>query len=455
MRFVGLMRGTLAGLFLTLCAAPALAATEIEVWHSMTGVSADTFGALVQKFNDQQKAVHVSLVFKGDGAKTVADALAAMKTSTAPDLVEVDDEQSEELFASHGVVKPMYEVLEMVHSPDFNFFLPASVTFMRDDKGKLMGFPYQASVPVLLYNRDAFKKAGLDPDIAPATWRDLQKTLLVLQDEGRGYECSYTTSEQSWIHIENLSTVHGDTFASKDNGLDGPGAVLTYNDLLHVRHMALLESWTKALLFHYYGPDRQGDAKFASGDCATVTTGSDAIGDIVRTAKFSVGVATIPYYTEGAPNLVNTLVNGSALVALEGKKNDDYRATATFLAYLATPVAAAEWTQQTGSLPLTSAALDASIKSNGYARAPGFANIMREATTVQGVGRRGERLPEFDKVRAIGDHELELIWSGAKPAKEALDDAVREGNLAMHNAPPPPKAVAVKAAPKAKAKPKT
>jgi ABC-type glycerol-3-phosphate transport system substrate-binding protein len=54
MRFVGLMRGTLAGLFLTLCAAPAFAVTEVEVWHSMTGVSADTFGALVQKFNDQQ-----------------------------------------------------------------------------------------------------------------------------------------------------------------------------------------------------------------------------------------------------------------------------------------------------------------------------------------------------------------------------------------------------------------
>jgi multiple sugar transport system substrate-binding protein len=454
MRFVGLMRGTLAGLFLTLCAAPAFAVTEVEVWHSMTGVSADTFGALVQKFNDQQKAVHVSLVFKGDGAKTVADALAAMKTSSAPDLVEVDDEQSEALFASRGVVKPMYEVLEMVHSPDFNFFLPASVTFMRDDKGKLMGFPYQASVPVLLYNRDAFTKAGLDPDIAPATWRDLQKELLVLQDQGKGWQCAYTTSEQSWIHIENLSTVHGETFASKDNGLEGPGSVLTYNDLLHVRHMALLESWTKAMLFHYFGPDRQGDAKFASGECATVTTGSDAIGDVINTAKFSVGVAPIPYYTEGSPNLVNTLVNGSALVALEGKKSEDYKATATFLAYLATPVAAAEWTQQTGSLPLTSAALDASVKSNGYARAPGFANIMREATTVQGGARRGERLPEFDKVRAIGDHELEQIWSGSKSPKEALDDAVREGNLAMHNAPPPPKAVA-KAPSKAKAKPKS
>jgi ABC-type glycerol-3-phosphate transport system substrate-binding protein len=447
---VGLVRGTLAGLVLFACAASAMAATEVEVWHSMTGVSADTFGDLVQRFNSEQSAVHVNLVFKGDGATTVNAALEAMKTHGEPDLVEVEDEQSQTLFASHGVVKPMYEVLAMVKSSDFNFFLPSSVAFMRDEHGKLLGFPYEASVPVLLYNRDAFIKAKLNPDAPPATWRDMQKMLLVLNDENKGYRCSYTTSEQSWIHIENMSTMHGETFATKDNGLEGPGSVLTFDDLLHVRHVALLETWSKAELFRYYGPDHQGDAKFASGECATLTTGSDAIGDIVAAAKFSVGVAPLPFYEEGSAQPLSTLVNGSALVALEGKKPDQYRAVATFLAYLATPVAAAEFTQRTGSLPLTSAALDASVKSNGYDKVPGFASIMREVTTVGGPGIRGERLPEFAKVRAINDQELETVWKGEKAPKQALDDAVREGNLAMHNAPPP-----VKAPPATKAKAKT
>jgi multiple sugar transport system substrate-binding protein len=231
---------------------------------------------------------------------------------------------------------------------------------------------------------------------------------------------------------------------------------LTFNDLLHVRHIALMESWYKSELFHYFGPDHEGDAKFSSGDCATLTTGSDAIGDIISTAKFNVGVAPLPFYEEGAHSLVNTLVNGSALVAMEGKKSESYHATAAFLAYLATPVAAAEWTQKTGSLPLTTAALEASSKSNGYARATGFASVMREVTSLGGPSVRGERLPEFGKVRAIIDHELEAVWDNKKPAVEALNDAVREGNLAMHNAPAPPKAP-VKAPAKAKAKvtPKT
>jgi ABC-type glycerol-3-phosphate transport system substrate-binding protein len=450
MQFVGLMRGTLAGLIMTCCFTQAFAATDVEVWHSMTGVSADTFGALVDRFNSEQTAVHVNLSYKGNGAQTVAAAVAAVKTPGEPDLVEVDDEQSAGLFASRGVVKPMYEVLALVKSPDFNFFLPASVSFMRDEKGKLLGFPYQASVPVMLYNREAFAKMGLNPDAPPATWRDLQKVLLVLQNGGAGTECPYTTSEQSWIHIENMSTLHDETFATKDNGLDGPGAVLTYNDLLHVRHIALLETWTKSELFKYFGPDHEGDAKFASGECAVVTTGSDSIGDIVNGAKFTVGVAPLPYYEEGASTPASTLINGSALVALEGKKPESYHAMATFLAYLATPVAAAEWTQKTGSLPLTSAALDASVKSNGYSRAPGFASIMREVTAANGTKIRGERLPDFAQVRAIGDHELEAVWDGKKTAKEALDDAVREGNLAMHSVAEPAKVALPKAKSKAK-----
>jgi multiple sugar transport system substrate-binding protein len=453
MRRAGLLSGTVAAVLCAAFCAPASAVTEIEVWHSMTGVSADTFGALVTRFNSEQQAVHVTLTYKGDAASTVAAALAGMKTKNEPDLVEVDDEESQELFESTGIVKPMYEVLALDRSPDFNFFIPASVAFMRDARGRLMGFPYQASVPVLVWNRDAYTKAGLDPNVAPRTWRDMQNQLLTLQDSGRGVACAYTTSEQSWIHIENLATLHGDTFATKGNGLLGPGAELTYNDLLHVRHTALLESWVKSQLFHYFGPDHEGDAKFASGECATLTTGSDALGDIIATAKFSVGVAPIPFYEEGSKSPVNTLVNGSALVALDGKKPESYRASAVFLAYLSTPVAAAEWTQKTGSLPLTSAALDASVKSNGYAKAVGFADVMREVTTIGGPSVRGERLPEFRKVRAIGDHELEQVWNGTKAPKEALDDAVREGNIAMHGAPPPPTAPPKHVAPRPKTKP--
>jgi multiple sugar transport system substrate-binding protein len=427
-------------LVLGLACGSAWAATDIVVWHSMTGVPGDSFTDLVNRFNGEQSSVHVTLEYKGDAKATVDAAVLAAHGASAPDLVQVQDEVADRLFAVPGAVRPMYEILPLVKSPDFNFLIPQSVTFMKDAKGKLFGFPYRASVPVLLYNRDAYVKVGLDPDKPPRTWHELQNQLVALQENGQGFACPYTTSEQSWIHIENLATWHGETIATKNNGLDGPGAVLTFNDLLHVRHIALLESWVKAKVFKYFGHEREGDEKFASGECATLTTGSDALGDILAKAQFKVGVAPIPFYEEGAHQPLNTLVNGSAFWSMAGKKPDAYKAQAEFLAYLATPVVAAEWTQKTGALPLTTAALKASETSSAYARTPGLSELMQMSAMPGGPAGRGVRLPNFDKVRDVVDGELEQVWAGKKTAKEALDDAVREGDLVMREAPPKPKA---------------
>ena len=41
---------------------------------------------------------------------------------------------------------------------------------------------------------------------------------------------------------------------------------------------------------------------------------------------------------------------------------------------------------------------------------------------------RGIRLGNFVQIRTIIDEELELVWSGKKPPKEALDTAVKRGN---------------------------
>jgi sn-glycerol 3-phosphate transport system substrate-binding protein len=39
-------------------------------------------------------------------------------------------------------------------------------------EGRVYGIPFQNSTPLLYYNVDAFKDAGLDPDHPPVTWAD-------------------------------------------------------------------------------------------------------------------------------------------------------------------------------------------------------------------------------------------------------------------------------------------
>jgi hypothetical protein len=44
---------------------------------------------------------------------------------------------------------------------------------------------------------------------------------------------------------------------------------------------------------------------------------------------------------------------------------------------------------------------------------------------------RGIRLGNYVQIRTIEDEELEQVWSGKKTAKEALDAAVKRGNVQL------------------------
>ncbi len=433
--FVATRAGAAVAAVLVLAAAavpmPAAAITQVRIWHAMTGVPADTFGKIVSDFNAEQKNYHVDLVFKGSDKATIEAGVAALKAADGPDLLQVSDVESGDLLKVKDSTKPLYEILPLAKSKDFDFFIPGAVTFMKDDRNRLRAFPLEASVPVLLYNKSLYAKYGLPTDAPPATWRDLQKQLIAIQDAGKGIKCAYTSSDQAWIHIENLGALHGEAIASKNNGLDGPGAELTFNDLLHVRHIALMTSWVKSQLFVPAGHREEGDELFASGECGVLTTASGSLGEIQKRAKFDIGVAPLPFYEEGARQPVNTLVGGSALWAIDGRSKDTYNGIAAFLAYLATPVVAAGWHQKTGSLPWTSAAYIATERTGFYDRMPGLAAIMKSAATSVGAMTRGIRLPNYDKVRGIMDAQLDAVWTGRKPPKQGLDDAVSLGDLAM------------------------
>lgn len=433
--FHGFLRAASALALTSALGAPvvASAATEVRVWHSLTGVAAQTFRSMVDGFNAEQKNYRVDLAFKGDDKATAAAGIAAASLPDGPDLLEASEVESGNLLSVKNAVKPMFEILPLAKSKDFDFFIPGAVTFMKDERNRLRAFPLEASIPVLLYNRTAFAKAGI-AEKAPATWRDLQAQLITLQDAGKGYKCSYTSSDQAWIHIENLGAMHGEAIATKNNGLDGPGAALTFNDLLHVRHIALMTSWVKSQLYVPAGHGEEGDMRFASGECAVLTTASGSLGDIVKAAKFDIGVAPLPFYEEGARQPVSTFIGGSALWAIEGRTKDVYNGIAAFLAYLATPVVATEWHQKTGSLPWTTAAYTVSDRTGFYDKYPGLGAVMKGATTAQAASSRGIRLPNYDKVRDVMDEQLDAVWSGEKPPKLGLDDAVRLGDIAMKQA---------------------
>jgi len=73
-------------------------------------------------FNAEQKNYHVDLVFKGSERATVTAGLAALKEPAGPDLLQVSEVLSGEVLRVKDSTKPIYEILPLAKSKDFEFF---------------------------------------------------------------------------------------------------------------------------------------------------------------------------------------------------------------------------------------------------------------------------------------------------------------------------------------------
>lgn len=71
------------------------------------------------------------------------------------------------------------------------------------------------------WNKDAFKKAGIDPDKPPATWHDTLAAAHKLR--AAGIACGLTAAWVSWTQIEQFSAWHNIPLATRANGLRPTG----------------------------------------------------------------------------------------------------------------------------------------------------------------------------------------------------------------------------------------
>jgi len=137
-----------------------------------------------------------------------------------------------------------------------------------------LGLPINAARPVLYYNRDAFRRAHLTT--VPKTWYEMAGVLGRLSESGQA--CAYTTSWPAWVMMENT----GGEFSRQ----------------VVVRWTSMLATWEKSGYFSYSGRANEGEARFAAGECAVLTSSSASRTELAKKAGFEVGIAPLPYYDD-------------------------------------------------------------------------------------------------------------------------------------------------------------
>ena len=405
----------------------AYAQTEIQWWHSMGGALGERVNALATQFNESQKDYKVVAVYKGQYPVSMTAAIAAFRAGNAPHILQVFEVGTATMMAAKGAIVPVAKVMTDAKEPfDPKAYLPTVAGYYTDLKGNMLSFPFNSSTALFYINKDAFKKAGLEPK-APNTWKELRATAEKLKAAGQ--ECVYTTAWPSWVHIENFSAWHNVPIGTKQNGMGGLDTQFTINSPLHVRHVSMLGDMAKKGLFTYAGRLNQGDAKFSSGECAMFTGSASAQAGIRKAGKVDWSAHFLPYHDEvkGAPQ--NSIIGGASLWVMGGKKPAEYKGVAKFLAFLSRPEVQKEWHTGTGYVPITLAAYELTRKSGYYDKEPGAETTIKQLTNkTPTANSKGLRFGNFVQGRTVIEEEMEAVFAGKKEAKVALDDAVKRGN---------------------------
>ena len=390
---------------------PASSPVTIELSHHLDEIQAERLEPIIENFNTQHKDVVVKLVRRVEGG--------------APrQLNLVTRDEYSRFLANKASFKPLHQVMrEARASFDIGKLAPELRDSIVDKQGRLFALPVAFSTPVLYINKEAFRKAGLDPESPPKTWADTQDAAGKLL--AAGSRCAYTTSWPAWVLIDNISAWNGvDVNDAKGN--------LAFNGLLQIKHVAMMATWYRSKYFSYFGRQDEADRRFANGECGMLTSSSSLYANLSKNSPIEVGVSTLPYHDDvrGAPQ--NTLADGASLWVAGGMNAVETKGVAKFISYVLGPEVQINMTLAGGFLPMTSVARTAAgsqlLKSDLDGLQVAYSQL-RGAASAPAV-----RISQIEAVRRIVEEELESVWDNRKPAKEALDNAVQRGNAVLAKA---------------------
>jgi sn-glycerol 3-phosphate transport system substrate-binding protein len=433
-------RRTLLASTAALVAAPTIGRaadkTKVIWWHAMTAALGDEVNRIVDAFNQSQDTVELTAIYKGQYPDVLTATIASFRAGQAPHLAQIFEVGTGSMLAAGKATKQVWELAEETGVQiDPKAYIPAVRGYYSLADGRMASMPFNSSTALMWYSKDAFRKAGLDPDKPPATWPDVVTAAKAIKDKNAA-PVPLTTSWPTWIQVEQYSALHDLPFASRSDGFEGLDAQLEINSAPHVKHIERLLEMAKEGTFKYAGRDNAPSQLLISGDAGIHFDSSAARGNLVKSAKYDWGLTYLPYDPEIIKTPLNSIIGGASVWAMTapGRTAAEYKAVATFLRFLGRPEIDAQWSQNTGYVPVTFAGFELSQKQGYYDKNPGadlaVKQLARGDVTANSKGLRLGRLPE---IRNIIQEELEKALQGGQTAQQAMDSAVSRGNKVLRD----------------------
>ncbi|BFT74429.1 ABC transporter substrate-binding protein [Paenibacillus sp. P36] len=371
---------------------------------------------LADDFHKENPTITVKPVYGGSYQDTMTKVATAVQGGNSPDLAVL---LSTDLYSLLSM-KAVEDLTPRFSKDYFNGFYEA---FMGNTKSgdTVWSVPFQRSTIVLYYNKDLFKKAGLDPEKAPANWTELKEyaAKLTTSDKSQwGLEIP-STGYQYWM-TQALSLQTGTNIVSADgkqvffNKPEVQEALQFYTDLGRkdkVMPEGALE-WATV------------PSDFISGKTAMMYHTTGNLTKVKTDAKFNFGVAFLPANKKyGSPT------GGGNLYVFKNIPEDHKAASVKFIQFLTQPDRVAQWSIDTGYVGTTKAAYETDKLKNyikDFPQAAVARDQLKYADSELSTYQNGQ-------VTKLFNDNIQAALLGTMTPKEALDKSQQQADDILKN----------------------
>ncbi len=309
----------------SLLVAPAQAATEIiVVARDGAANSAASSKKLATDFNASQSDYRVVPTYKGSYTETVSAAIFAFRSGSQPAIVQVNEIATATMMAATGAIYPVLRAdARSVNEPFVpSAYLPTVAGYYADVDGNMLSFPFNASTPILYYNKDTVPvgRARSEPS-RRRPGRSSASPRSACAPRGVDVRRHHVTG-RPWINVENfLAPATILPIATRANGFAGLDAAADLQQPAGAApHRAARASGRQTTVYDYSG---RGHHRRAALPERRMRHLHRLVGDPRRhrkaNAKFEVGYGALPMRRTCRARRRNSIIGGATLWVLRDR----------------------------------------------------------------------------------------------------------------------------------------
>lgn len=396
----------------------------LRFWHIFT--DANRKGWIQERadeWNSSQSKYFMIPEAKGNYRETLNASILAVRQGEGPHLVQIFEVGSQ-LALDSKIFKPVSEVGEL----DYSDYIDSVLNYYTIE-GQVNSIPFNSSSPILYYNKDMMKQAGLDPNDPPKTLEKLIEYSEIAKAKGNDV-AGLGFPLHGWF-FEQWVAEQGGMLANNGNGRKARATEVELNSPEMKRIATLLKELNDKGLYKYSGKleDWRGSDNIFTEEKVMfhITSTADA-GNIAEAVegKFELGTGYLPI-PEGERN--GTVVGGASVWLVDGHSNEDLVAAQDFLIFMTNTENMAGWHKLTGYYPVRKSSIDF-LKDEGWfekypERTIAFTQLLETKTN---EATAGALIGSFLDTRTILGEAMQQVLNDGTSVEKALDEANEKAN---------------------------